>query len=200
MSTKRNAKSIAVKVLAGVLIVLALAAVIGVIVKFTGGLTGDFKTFYVTIDGKDIMTVAGGYAISKDAPLEVETKYTFGDAGGEAQGYSVKIVPNPIDGKDFDFILNGDAYSYQAETNLTAGFDIEYGETSFKVYPKGGIEEVLRSVYPDCDITLSDNAGVYENMYAMVISSYNGKSSVTVNFHVEEPVTGVTLDQEVIYF
>ena len=44
MSTS-NAKKTASKVIAGILIVLVLVAVIGVIVKFTGGLTSDFKTF-----------------------------------------------------------------------------------------------------------------------------------------------------------
>ena len=59
MSTS-NAKKTASKVIAGILIVLVLVAVIGVIVKFTGGLTSDFKTFYVSVDGKDVMTAAGG--------------------------------------------------------------------------------------------------------------------------------------------
>lgn len=199
MSTS-NAKKTASKVIAGILIVLVLVAVIGVIVKFTGGLTSDFKTFYVTIGEKDVMTTASGYALTKDAPLEVGTKYTFGDAGGEASGYSVKVVPNPIDGKDFDFLLDGEHYSFQAETDLTGGFDIEYGEDSFTIAPKGGVLDVLKAVYPECEVALADDAQLYENMFAMVVSSYNNASSVTVYFHIEETVSGVTLDQEVIYF
>ena len=169
MSTS-NAKKTASKVIAGILIVLVLVAVIGVIVKFTGGLTSDFKTFYV------------------------------GDIGGEASGYSVKVVPNPIDGKDFDFILDGEHYSFQAETDLTGGFDIEYGEDSFTIAPKGGALDVLKAVYPEREVAFADGAQLYENMFAMVVSSYNNASSVTVYFHIEEAVNGVTLDQEVIYF
>ena len=66
MSTS-NAKKTASKVIAGILIVLVLVAVIGVIVKFTGGLTSDFKTFYVTIGEKDVMTTASG-CIDKRCP------------------------------------------------------------------------------------------------------------------------------------
>lgn len=199
MSTS-NAKKTASKVIAGILIVLVLVAVIGVIVKFTGGLTSDFKTFYVTIGEKDVMTTASGYALTKDAPLEVVTKYTFGDVGGEASGYSVKVVPNPTGGKDFDFLLDGEHYSFQAETDLTGGFDIEYGEDSFTIAPKGGVLDVLKAVYPEREVALADDAQLYENMFAMVVSSYNNASSVTVYFHIEEAVNGVTLDQEVIYF
>lgn len=117
MSTSKTKKT-AGKVIAGILIVLVLVAVTGVIVKFTGGLTSDFKTFYVTIGEVDVITTASGYALTKDSPLEVATKYTFGDAGGEANGYSVKVLPNPIDGKDFDFTLDGAYYSYQARRIL----------------------------------------------------------------------------------
>ena len=55
----------ATTIIAYVLIVLALVGVIGFIAKFTSGFTSDFKTFYVTIDGKDVMTEANHYAIGK---------------------------------------------------------------------------------------------------------------------------------------
>ena len=65
MSTSKTKKT-AGKVIAGILIVLVLVAVTGVIVKFTGGLTSDFKTFYVTIGEVDVITTASGDAVSKD--------------------------------------------------------------------------------------------------------------------------------------
>jgi len=109
------------KIIAYVLVLLVVVGVIGVIVRFTGGFTSDFKTFYVTVDGKDVLTTASGYKLTTTQPLTVDVKYTFGSAGGDASGYSVKIVPNVIENEDFDFTLNGDVYSYQAETDLTAG-------------------------------------------------------------------------------
>ena len=40
----------------------------------------------------------------------------------------------------------------------------------------------------------------YEDMYALIVTSYNGKASVTLYFSVLQEVAGVTLDQEVIEF
>ena len=180
-------------------LVLVVVGVIGVIVYFTGGFTSDFKTFYVSVDGKDVLTSAGGYKISQEMPLTVDVKYTFGSAGGDVSGYSVKIVPHVVEGKDFDFTLDDQVYSFQAETDLTAGFDIAREETSFTITPKGGVTEVLRAVYPNNEIGDCSDKG-YEDMYALIVTSYNGKASVTLYFSVLQEVAGVTLDQEVIEF
>ena len=187
------------KVIGYILLVLVVVGVIGVIVYFTGGFTSDFKTFYVSVDGKDVLTSAGGYKISQEMPLTVDVKYTFGSAGGDVSGYSVKIVPHVVEGKDFDFTLDDQVYSFQAETDLTAGFDIAREETSFTITPKGGVTEVLRAVYPNNEIGDCSDKG-YEDMYALIVTSYNGKASVTLYFSVLQEVAGVTLDQEVIEF
>lgn len=114
-------------------------------------------------------------------------------------GYSVKVVPHAVEGKDFDFTLDDQVYSFQAETDLTAGFDIAREETSFTITPKGGVTEVLRAVYPNNEIGDCSDKG-YEDMYALIVTSYNGKASVTLYFSVLQEVAGVTLDQEVIEF
>lgn len=165
------------KIIAYVLVLLVVVGVIGVIVRFTGGFTSDFKTFYVTVDGKDVLTTASGYKLTTTQPLTVDVKYTFGSAGGDASGYSVKIVPNVIENEDFDFTLNGDVYSYQAETDLTAGFEIERGETSFTLTPKGGLTEILQAVYPNYEVgDCRENS--YENMYALIVTSYNNDNII----------------------
>lgn len=199
MSRSVQTGNAVVKVIGYILLVLVVVGVIGVIVYFTGGFTSDFKTFYVSVDGKDVLTSAGGYKISQEMPLTVDVKYTFGSAGGDVSGYSVKIVPHVVEGKDFDFTLDDQVYSFQAETDLTAGFDIAREETSFTITPKGGVTEVLRAVYPNNEIGDCSDKG-YEDMYALIVTSYNGKASVTLYFSVLQEVAGVTLDQEVIEF
>lgn len=195
-----NGKSKTVgKVIGYILVLLAVAGIIGVIVKFTGGFTSDFKTFYVSVDGRDVLTNAGGFEASVNEPLTVDVKYTFGSAGGDASGYSVKVVPNAVENKDFDFTLNGDVYSYQAETDLTAGFEIERGETSFTLTPKGGLTEILKAVYPNYEVGDCRDKG-YKDMYALIVTSYNGKASVKLCFSVSEKVSGVTLDKDTIVF
>ena len=196
---KRSASNTAVKIIGYALLVAVVVVAIGMIVYFTGGLTSDFKTFYVSVDGKDVLTSAGGYKVSDGKALTVEVKYTFGFAGGDVSGYSVKVTPHAVEGKDFDFTLNGQVYSFQAERDLTEGFNIVRKETSFTVIPKGNVTDVLRAVYPLSEIAdCSDKS--YEDMYALVVSSYNGKQSVSLYFSLLENVSGVDTDKEVIIF
>lgn len=199
MKTAKQTGKTAVKIVAVILAVLVLAGVVGIIVRFTGGFTSDFKTFYVTVDGKDVMSSAGGFDATPEKPLKVDVKYAFNSLGGDISGYSVKVVPHAVEGKDFDFTLDGQAYSFQAETNLTGGFDIEYGEESFTVTPKGGVDDVLKGVYPNNEIGDCEGKG-YADMYSLVITSYNGEATVTVHFSAYEEVREITLDKEVIVF
>lgn len=187
------------KVIAYILVLLAVIGVVGVIIRFTGGFTSDFKTFYVSVDGKDVLTDMSGFEVTPQQPLSVDVKYTFGSAGSDVNGYSVKVVPHTVEGKDFDFTLNGDVYSFQAENDLTAGFDIERKETFFTVTPKGGVTEVLQAVYPNYEVGDCREKG-YTDMYALVVTSYNGKANITLYFSVLEKVTGITLEPGEIVF
>lgn len=188
------------KVIAYILLILAIVAIIGLIAKFTGGFSGGFKTFYVTIDGKDIMTSGSGYSVSPTEPLQVEVKYVFESDENTEKDYTVKVIPNAVSGKDFDFSLDGDVYSYQAEKDLTAGFIIEKGESSFTLTPKGGtLTEVLQAIYPDYTVGDCEALG-YEDMFTLVVTSYDGEASVKIHFAISATVGGIILDQEVIVF
>ncbi len=197
MSNKQTGKIVG-KAAAYILILLVVAGIIGLIFRFTNGFTSEFKTFYLTVDGKDILTSANGYRLIPHQPLKVEVKYTFGSAGGEASGYTVKVAPHVIKGKDFDFTLNGEVYSFQAESDLTAGFDFEYGEDWFTITPKGGLIDVLRALYPASEL-MTENAE-YEDMYELIVTSYNKKASVSLYFIVTETVIDVSLDPQEILF
>lgn len=188
-----------VKIVSIILVLLVAVGAIGLIAKFTGGFTTDFKTFYVTVGETDVVTEASGYSLKTDESLKVDVKYMFNSPDQKAQGYSVKVVPHSVEGKDFDFTLDGDVYSFQAEDDLTNGFYIEKEETSFTVAPKGNLTEILKSVYPNS--TVEDcSKHAYSDMFSLVITSYNGKASVVINFTVAEQVAGIKLDKEVIIF
>lgn len=188
-----------VKIISYIVLALIFVAVCGCIVYFTGGFTSDFKTFYVSVDGKDIMTTANDYKLSMDIPTQVNVKYTFGALNKDISGYSVKVIPNAIDGKNFDFTVDGQVYSYQAESDLTNGFEIEESETAFMIKPKGGINHILGAIYPDCEISDCRNKS-YQNMYSLVVTSYNGTASVTINFSIDEPLYDIILDKGEIVF
>ena len=187
------------KIIIYALIILALIGVLGFIIYFTGGFTTDFTGFYVTVDGEDVLSTGSNFQTSHDDSMHVDVKYVFASPNDKAKGYSVKVVPNPIKDKDFDFRLNGDLYSFQAENDLTAGFIIEQEDTSFTLTPKGDLTAILSAVYPG--YTVADcNDHAYENMFTLIVTSYNGEAEVRVNFTVTEDIQGVILDKEVIEF
>ncbi|MBQ7348029.1 MAG: hypothetical protein IJW55_10275 [Clostridia bacterium] len=187
------------KIIIYVVIVLALVGICGFIAYFTGGFTTDFASFYVTVDGEDVLSTGSNFQVRHDDPMNVEVKYVFASASDEASGYSVKIVPNIVKDKDFDFRLNGDVYSFQAEKDLTAGFIIEQEENSFTLTPKGDITAILSAVYPGYNVEDCSDKG-YENMFTLIVTSYNGEASIRVNFTVTEDIEGVIIDKEVIEF
>ena len=180
---------------------LVLIVLVGVVARFTNGFTDDFKTFYIRVDGKEIMSSAGGYEITRAKPMQAEVKYTFSFTSEENKGYNVKIVPNAADkSKDFSFTVNGESKSFQAETDLTDGFKIEKSESSFKVTPKGeNLTGVLQAIYPGLD-TAHIEEKAYNDMFALEVSSYNGKSSVRICFTLRSKVTGIKLNKEAIVF
>lgn len=189
----------ATKIISYVLIVLALVGVIGFIAKFTSGFTSDFKTFYVTIDGKDVMAEANHYAIGKNETMKVDVKYTFNSSNSEVNGYSVKIVPNTREDKNFDFLVDGEVHSFYDIEDLSAGFIIEKSENSFTITPKGELTDILKAVYPEGEV--ADCAEYnHHNMFSLVITSYNGASTVIVNFAVLREAEKVFFDQEAIVF
>lgn len=188
------------KIITYIAIVLAVITVIGVVAHFTNGFTSDFKTFYVTVDGKDVMTSAGGYRVTTSKPLEVDVKYTFGALNNKVdKGYSLKIIPNNIPDKDFTYTVDGEMKYFQSETDLSDGFEIDKGEKSFKIKPKGEtIAEVLSAVYGK-EVTDCENKG-YTDMFTIIVTSYNGEASVKLDFSLAIRVAGITLDKEAILF
>ena len=188
------------KIITYIAIVLAVITVIGVVAHFTNGFTSDFKTFYVTVDGKDVMTSAGGYRVTTSKPLEVDVKYTFGALNNKVdKGYSLKIIPNNIPDKDFTYTVDGEMKYFQSETDLSDGFEIDKGEKSFRIKPKGEtISEVLSAVYGK-SVTDCENKG-YTDMFTIIVTSYNGEASVKLDFSLAIRVAGITLDKEAILF
>ena len=186
------------QVVSYIVILLVIVAVIGVFAYFTNGFTSDFKTFYVSVNGKDVMTTANGYVITPQEPLSVDVKYTFAFNQSETKGYSVKIVPNKTD-ENFDFSVDGETHNFGNEKDLSNGFIIEKKEKSFTVIPKGGTpQEIIQAMYADNEV-ICENKG-YNDMFTLIITSYNGESSVKLNFALERRVTGITFDREVIEF
>ena len=189
-----------IRILSYALLGLLVVGVIGFVAYFTNGFKSDFKTFYINVDGKDIMESGGGYKVSKGKPLEVKVKYVFSAGSNQKKEYSVKVVPNIIAGRDFTFSDGKEEKSFQSVEDITSGFDINKTESGFTVSPKGNtVEEVLKVVYPNGKFDNVNEKG-YENMFTLVVTSYDGKANVKLNFSLSSKVSGVTLNKEGILF
>ncbi len=182
-----------------VMLILAMVACIGFIFRYTNGFSSDFSTFYVSTEGKDVMSSSGGYFISSGTSLKVDVCYAFSVDGTEHNGYSVKVIPHKVGNNDFDFTLDGMTYAFSEEEDLTKGFDIDIGQTSFTIKAKGGITDILQNVYPEMTVGNCDDK-VYSDMFTLIVTSYNGKSSVYLYFTVMPIVEKIELNQTNILF
>ena len=187
------------KIISIVVAILVVATVAGLLAFFTNGFSTDFQTTYVECGGDKIVGSAAGYALKPDSPLSVKVVSPF-KTGSAKSGYSVKVVPHYISGHDFDFTIDGQVYAYSKEKDLSNGFIITYRDDSFDIQAKGGINEVLHAVYPGKEIS-DCSEYTYKDMYAMVITPYSGEAETTIYFSgIDELVTRVVLDREVLVF
>lgn len=191
-------KSNAGRIVSYILIVMVIVVAIGVCAHFTDGFESEFKTFYATVNGKDVMNSSGGYVLTPESPMSVDVKYTFGAFNKEeTKDYSYKIVPNKNAEGNLEFVVDGETHYLSDETNLAEGFVVEKTEKSLKLMPKGGLTDILKELYPDSEISDCTGKG-YPDMFTLVLTSYDGKSNVNLHFGLSISVSGVTLDKAVI--
>ena len=162
-----------------VLVVFVLAIGAGVYLHFTGDNTSN-SDFYLLYNGKEISSDVKGYKMSTDKTVTI---YVVDKtvAEGEETEYTVKVVPNKIKAKDFNFILDGESTSYQSIKDLTEGFDIVYEGNFFTIKPLGDITTILNAVYVNAEIE-DCSEYTYEDMFTLIIS--NGENTVEIDFTV----------------
>lgn len=206
-----KAKSIVSIIGTLVLVVFVLAIGAGVYLHFTGDDTPT-SDFYVLYNGKEISSDVKGYKMSTDKAVTI---YVVDKtvAEGEETEYTVKVVPNTVKDKDFNFILDDESTSYQSIKDLTEGFDIDIEGNSFTIKPLGDITTILSAVYVNAEIE-DCSEYTYEDMFTLIISS--GENSVEIDFTVPSStnndnddnndgdntgdITGVKLSVESIIF
>lgn len=196
--TYKTSKSIS-DVLAYILVLLLIVGVIGIVSFFTGGFTSDFKTFYVVIDGKDVLSDTNGYVLTEEKETIIDVKYVFGKFNNEQHGYTFSISANTAADKDFVFTVDGKTHRFSEETDLTKGFIVEQSETSFTIKPKGNVEKILTERYGGKDVVVG-SAAKRSDLFVLTVYSYNCESQISVYFTVPYTASGITLDKEEIVF
>ena len=196
MEGKASSKKIA-EIISAVLIVLCIVGIVGFVAYFTNGFTGDFKTFYVSIDGENVMGEKSNVLLTPGEPKKVDVKYAMGFASKDIKGYKVKIVPKA----DFDFMVDGDTYSFAAEEDLEKGFIIRYEEESFTITAIGKMQDILQALYPESEVTVDNSAIPNEDLFSIIVYNKDETMSVVLNCTVNVyDVGGVILDKEEIVF
>ena len=197
MKGKVNVKKLT-EIISAVLIVLCIVGIVGFVAYFTNGFTGDFKTFYVNIDGENVMGEKSNVLMNPNEPMKVDVKYALGFTSKDIKGYKVKLAPI----SDFDFMVDGETYSFAAVEDLEQGFLIEYGEESFSITPKGAnMQELLQAIYPEHEVIVDATKIPNEDLFSITVYNKDETASVVLNCTIDVfTVEGVTLNEEEIVF
>lgn len=165
------------------LVILLVAAAIGLTYKYTNGFNEDFKTFYIEHNGKQILTTESKMTFEPDTIQRFDVKYTFDKADAEPKDFNVKIVTNLT--RDFDFTVDDEKYLFSKVGDITAVFETVKGDTYFELYlpQSSSFAEVLKKAYNGKTVSVPSNAEA-NNPYPfkLQISSYNDKVTYNVYF------------------
>lgn len=189
-----------VNVFSYILIVLLILAICGGIVYFTNGLTTEFKSFYLIVNGEDILDDKGGIAVSANQSLKIEPKYVLGVFNKDLSGYSYEIKANPE--ANFSFNVGEDSYDFAGDNlDFSKCFSVVETETELKLTAKAGdIEHMLAYIFPDSEITIDGEVDYSKDLFLLTVKSYNEKASITLGLHYISGVSGITLDVTEIVF
>lgn len=193
-----------VKIITSVLLALLLVGTMGVIAHFTNGFREDFKTFYVTYEGEDILSEKSGLELPRGEAHRFDVTYIFEDLDKEEEprGYSVEIVSNVEKGKEFEYTVDGEKISYVDGMYLTNVFQIDKQDTYFTLtLPEDiSLKKILESVY-EKDVEVPNDVEATEPyLYTLVVSSYDESVTYHIDFAFYIGVTGVTLDKSEVVF
>ena len=179
------------KVVSVVLAIMAFIMLIGVFARTeepTPPKEPVSTEFYIKVQGEKITDSVNGYTLLPKGEMYVEVH------NAELyDGYSIKVVPATDLEKNFEFTVDGELVNYQSVKELTAGFKFERDNSGFKLSPRGGVNEILSSVYPGRKIS-DCREKAYENMYVLEIRSKTGDNVIRIGFSIEETLYDLSFE------
>lgn len=190
-----------VKAISVLLVFLLCVGIFAMVAKFTNGFTEDFKTFYVTYNGKKLFSFDNQFFLEREEEHRFDVTYVFeflDDDEDPNREYSVKIIPNVDDKTDFTFTVDGDEYAYSEVGELTKGFLLDKQDTYFvlSVTNDTCLESVLEGVYGKDVDTPKDEYCPSPYLYTLVITSYDESITYFIDFAIGKGVTEIELDTD----
>lgn len=189
------------------LICLAVMAALGlgiyIIWRYTNGFNEDFKTFCLTYDGEDIVA-ANSTMFFQESEVRFDVRYLFDFSTDDIRDYSVHIETI---GEPFEFMKDGEQALWITGTDVTEIFGLDKQPTyfTFKFPEKREIAGFLSLMYngSDCTVTYGSadayTAAQVTPLFRLVVESYNGKITYTVDFPIGY-YTGLVTGQDQIVF
>ncbi len=193
MSRVKSKKSGWIGVVAFLIFVAVVGGVVWFVARYTNGFNENFRTFYIEASGEKVLTAHGSVTVEKGKEQRFNVCYTFGNPKNVTELYSVKIVPN-AECQDFVYRVDGNKHTWhEAETDLTKGFTVKKEATSFTIdFKELSPQTVLEKVHDGARIELSDGVDMEgRNLYALEVTSYNGKTVLRVDIALYIPVEAI---------
>lgn len=198
--TKRKTSKLSY-VLSYIFVILLIVLMCGFAVYFTNGFTTDFASFYVRIDGHDVLQNEYGVAVSYGNTLVIDIKYTMGFVNKDLGGYSFEIKANPD--VDFDFKVGDDIFSFQGEADWTKCFVIEQGDTQLSLTPQASyISRLIKLAFSSDEVSLLGDMKEYseKDLFLLTIYSYNKQAHITLGLNFGNDAEHIVLDKTEIVF
>jgi cytochrome c biogenesis protein ResB len=189
------AKNKVSSIISNIIVVILIIGVIGVIAYFTNGFTSNIDGFQVKANGA---TYRSGNTSDFEIPSDTDIKFTCKNLLGGNSDFTVEIEPN---GKasDFDFYVDGQAYSYAAESDYTKCFDLTMQDDGFTINIPSDISiiKILQKLYDGKVVKLTASMDTLTTSYfVLVIISGNSTINIPFRFQSNIKVESIELDRD----
>lgn len=191
-------KSKATKILTYILLVMAIVAAIGLIIKYSD--VDSFGELYVTIDGNKYDKDIGGVVVNSIEFTEISVGYD--NSLSSDNGFDYRIYANPD--LDYEFVLDEDKipFAFKGLGDCTQCFDIEVSDSSLKLKSKeSSILLMIKLLYPELEPEwLTDNIDYSSDFFILEVTSKDKKSTIKIGFTINIAVDSIDLDIKEIVF
>lgn len=118
--------------------------------------------------------------------------------GGKVEDYTIAIVPDVPNGRDFDVICGKDSYKFSEIKDLSKGFEINVEGNKFTLKNTDSVENILAKVFGQ-SVTVSRDVDFSALPY-MQINITSGSDTVSYMLKLGGYPERIEFDKEVIVF